>query len=333
MDKIALIGVGYWGRNHLKSLNKLREEGLIDKIVACDSNKLALNIVKKHSDMEIEYNWKKLLEDDDLNMASIVSPSPLHYEMSKEFMLAGKDVLVEKPMALNSDECDDLLDIQKKTGSGLMVGHIFRFHPAVIELREMIRKGNFGEILYFTIRRTALRPPRKDMGVMLALGIHEVDLTCFLLGDKTPDSIFADLNYLFGNKEEMAFILQKFGKTSAYSFESWVDPTKGKLRELCLVGSLGSAVINFLIPDEIKLVNAFLNVKETESGREYEAVQGEETIARLEYKEPLLEEIRHFVVQSQGNKQYNANGKIGKRAVVMIEKAIEANKKKSYVEM
>ena len=168
---------------------------------------------------------------------------------------------------------------------------------------------------------------------MLALGIHEVDLTCFLLGDKTPDMIFSDMNYFFDNQEEMAFILQKFGKTKAYSFESWVDPTKGKLRELSLIGSLGGAVLNFNIPDEIKIINSFLRKKEANEGHNYEAVQGGETVVRLEYKEPLLEEIRHFVVNSKSNKQYDANGIIGKRAVVMIEKAIEADKKKSFVKI
>lgn len=73
------------------------------------------------------------------------------------------------------------------------------------------------------------------MGVMLALGIHEVDLTCYLLGDKTPDSIFADMNSFYGNTEEMALIIQKFGKTTAYSYETWIDPTEGKLRELLLI--------------------------------------------------------------------------------------------------
>ncbi len=333
MTHIALIGVGYWGSNHLRALVKLRDEGLVTELIACDTSEISLKEVEKYEGIETETDWKNLLKDNNLDMVSIVSPSPMHYEMAKEFMLAGKDVLVEKPMALTSEECDDLINIQKQTGKGLMVGHIFRFHSAVLELKNMISKGDFGEVLYITIRRTALRPPRKDMGVMLALGIHEVDLTCFLLGDKTPDMIFSDMNYLFDKQEEMAFILQKFGKTSAYSFESWVDPTQGKLRELSLVGSLGSAVIDFLVPDEIKLVNSFLNVKESGYGKEFEVVQEGETTVKLESKEPLLEEIRHFIVNSKGNRIYDADGIIGRRAVIMIEKAIEANKKGRFIEI
>ena len=332
MTKYGVVGVGYWGRNHLRSLIKLREEGLIDHLVACDSSEFALKQIEEYDCVERKTNWRELLKDEDLEMVSIVSPSPLHYEMTKEFMLAGKDVLVEKPLAMSSTECKQLMQIEKETGKGLMVGHIFRFHPAILELRERIKQREFGDILYITVRRTALRTPRRDMGVMLALGIHEVDLNCFLLGDKNPDSIFADVNYLFDNQEEMAFILQKFGKISAYSFESWVDPTKGKLRELSLVGSLKSAVVNFLIPDEIKIISSYIKVKENKDHKLLEAIHGGETVIRVQSKEPLLEEIRHFINKSKTDKIYDSNSFIGMRAVQMVEKALESNEKRSFVE-
>ncbi len=333
MTKYAVVGLGYWGTNHLHALVKLRSQKIIDRIIVCDSNDEALEKTKEYLDIEVCKDWTHLLNDDSLDMVSIVAPSPFHFEMAKAFLLAGKDVLVEKPMALTSKECDELLEIQNQTKKGLMVGHIFRFHPAILELRERIQKGEFGEILYMIVRRMALRIPRKDMGVMLALGIHEVDLTCFLLGDKTPDSIFADMNYLYDQQEEMAFILQKFGKTSAYSFESWVDPSHGKLRELSLVGSLGSVNIDFLIPDKITIIKSYLDVKLGKKGNEYGVVDDGETTIHLDPQEPLLEEIRHFIVQSQGNKKYDADGIIGKRAVVMIEKAIEAHKNKKVIKM
>ncbi|MBN2156574.1 MAG: Gfo/Idh/MocA family oxidoreductase [Candidatus Lokiarchaeota archaeon] len=333
MTKYAIIGLGYWGSNHLRALDKLRSDKLIEQLVVCDINETALQETLKFPNIEKCRDWRILLKDESLDMVSIVSPSPYHFEMTKEFLLAGKDVLVEKPMALTSKECDILLEVQNQTGKGLMVGHVFRFHPAVIELRNRIQNGQFGEILTIMIRRIALRPPRKDMGVMLALGIHEVDLTCFLLGDKTPDSIFADINYYYDKQEETALILQKFGKTSAYSFESWIDPTQGKLRELSLVGSLGSVMIDFLVPNEIKIIQSHLIVKELEKGKNFDIVDKGESIVKLEPKEPLLEEIRHFIIQSKGNKKYESNGTIGKRAVLMIEKAIKAYRKRRFVKM
>ncbi|MHA1111222.1 MAG: Gfo/Idh/MocA family protein [Promethearchaeota archaeon] len=333
MTKYAIVGLGYWGKNHLRSLIKLRSQKIVDEIIVCDISDDALERTKEYPEIEVCKVWTHLLNDESLDMVSIVSPSPFHFEMTKAFLLAGKDVLVEKPMALTSKECEELLEIQKQTKKGLMVGHIFRFHPAILELRNRIQKGEFGEILYMIVRRMALRIPRKDMGVMLALGIHEVDLTCFLLGDKTPDSIFADMNYLYDDQEEMAFILQKFGKCSAYSFESWVDPTQGKLRELSLVGSLGSVTIDFLVPNEIKIIKSYLDVEEGEKGKEFTIINKGESIINLDPQEPLLEEIKHFIIESQGNKNYKADGNVGRRAVVMIEKAIEAHTNKKVIKM
>ena len=333
MKKIGIIGVGYWGKNHLKALNKLKEMGEIDEIVVCDVNKKFLEDYQKLHEIDIETDWSKLLEDDKLDAVSIVTPSTTHYEIAKKFMQAGKDVLVEKPMALTVKECNELIATSNDTGSGLMVGHIFRFHPGVLEIRRRIKNGDFGEILYLKIWRQSLTKPRLDMGVMLALGIHEVDLTCFLLGDKKPDAIFADMNFYFNQKEEMAFIIQKFGRTTAYSFESWLDPTNGKLRKLHLIGSKGSAKLDFSIPNKITLVNSYLEISGNDEDKFFDVVNGGEFELSIEYKEPLLEEIHHFIKESYGNKQYLANGLVGKNAVEMINSAIESSKKGQFVKL
>ncbi|MHA1685523.1 MAG: Gfo/Idh/MocA family protein [Candidatus Heimdallarchaeaceae archaeon] len=333
MVKVGLIGIGYWGKNHLRVLRQLRDEGLIDQIVCCDTNEVALKRAKKHDNIEVEKNWKKLLEDESLDMVTIAAPTPLHYSMSKLFLEAQKDVLVEKPMAMTVEECEDLIQISKERNAGLMVGHIFRFHPAILELKKRVDYGEFGDILYIIIKRQTLTTPRKDMGVMLALGIHEVDLTCFILGDQEPDSIFADLNKYFTNREEMALIIQKFGNTTAYSFESWVDPSKGKLRELHLIGSLGGASLNFSVPNKLVLHHSYLTQTDTKNNKKLEVVNGGDFEILLEPKEPLYEEIKHFVLESQKNKNYKANGIIGMRAVKMISKALESNEKKRFMQL
>ena len=330
---IGLIGVGYWGRNHLRALKKLQDEGEISEITICDTNENALLEVKKYDGVNIEKDWKKLCKNDEIDLASIVTPTPFHYSMTKEFLKAGKDVLVEKPLATTVEECDDLIKTIEETGSGLMVGHIFRYHPGILGLKERIQNGEFGDILYLIIKRQTLTTPRRDMGVMLALGIHEVDLTCFLLGDKSPDMIFADMNNFYDKHEEMALIIQKFGKTTAYSLESWVDPTRGKLRELSLIGSQGSAVLNFSIPNKIIKHQAYLELSNQSDTKRGEVINGGEFEITLEFKEPLLEEIRHFILESQRDKKYQSNAVIGRRAVIMIEKAIESNTKKEFVKL
>lgn len=125
----------------------MNEEGLISKIVVCDINQEALEEMRVKKDIEIENNWYKLHDDEELQLVSIVSPSLMRYEMAKQFMLKGKDILIEKPMAMSSKECDELIKISQETGSGIMVGHIFRFHSAANELKRRIEQNEFSEII------------------------------------------------------------------------------------------------------------------------------------------------------------------------------------------
>jgi len=331
MVNIALIGMGYWGRNHFRALRTLQKNGDLDKILVCDSNPRILKELKKLDNIYLETNWKKVVMNKDFDLVDIVVPTPLHYKISREMMLAGKDVLVEKPLSLTSVECDNLIKVSNETGRGLMVGHIFRYHTAVNELRNRIMEGFFGDILYITIRRQSLRIPRKDMGVMLALGVHEVDLHSYLLGDIEPDSIFADINFFFGRKDDMAFIIQKFGNIKAYSIESWVDPSRGKLRELTLVGRKGSAMIDFSVPEKIQIINEYINPNDNLDSREI-IREGSFTVS-LEPKEPLLEEIKHFIEKSLSDKQYSSNAQVGKRSIVMLEKAFRSSIEGKYINL
>jgi len=331
MVNIALIGMGYWGKNHFRALRTLQKDGKVDNILVCDKNVKVLSELEKTTDVYLEKDWKEVVTDEDFELVDIVVPTPSHYKISKDMMLAGKDVLVEKPLSLTSEECDKLIEISKNTGSGLMVGHIFRYHTAVNELKQRIEEGYFGEILYITTRRQSLRIPRKDMGVMLALGVHEVDLHSYLLGDIEPDSIFADINYFFGGKDDMALIIQKFGDIKAYSKESWVDPSQGKLRDLTLVGRRGSAIINFSIPDKLHIINEFINPNDIKDTREI-IREGSFTVS-LEFKEPLLEEIKHFIEKSLSDKKYASNALVGKRAILMLEKAFKSSKEGKYIKI
>ena len=332
MEKIGLIGVGHWGKNHLRALQSIRDDGEFDDLVVCDNNKELLDSIKKFNDVEVEINWKNLLRDKELSKVIIATSSSLHYQLAKDFMLAKKDVLVEKPMAMTSKECEDLINIRNETNSGLMVGHIFRFHPVVLELKKRIRKGDFGEIMKIKIFRQSIRRPRRDMGVMLALGIHDVDLTCFLLGDQPPDNIFADINFHYGNQEESALIIQKFGKTSCYSYESWIDPTNGKHRKLDLIGSKGCASFDFSIPDKFRTINSYLVKNRDQKSGFIDVINDGYFNVSLDYKEPLKEEIKHFIEESKNQKNYRSNAEVGKRAVEMIELAFEANNKRKVID-
>lgn len=181
MTGIAVIGTGYWGKNHVRTYSELVSEGVIDSVKICDLDEKRARELGEAFNIEYLTDYKELIADPNIDAVSIVTSSHTHYALAKEFMEAGKDVLVEKPMTMNSKEAEQLVKIAKDTNRILMVGHIFRHHPAVKELKHRIDQGEFGKIRLISSNRLSFGAPRKDMGVIYALGVHEVDMFCYLI--------------------------------------------------------------------------------------------------------------------------------------------------------
>lgn len=314
--KIAVIGTGYWGKNHVRALKELMDEGAIEELSICDVNEERAKEMASNYGIPYFTDYNELKNIDGVVIAT---PSDTHYEIAKTFLERGKHVLVEKPMTLDSKKADELIKIAEKNGNILMVGHIFRYHPAVIELKNKIERGDFGRVYYIISNRFSLREPRKDMGVLFALGIHEVDVFTYLLNREYPRAIFATISNYIGNTEEVAQIISYFdNETKGYAFESWITPVYGKRRELIVIGSRMSAFVDYLKPNEIKFFDSMILNDRVSMEGSY--------VVPLEYKEPLKEELRDFIECIKTGKKPIADMYMGKRAVEMIEAAIKAAK-------
>ena len=311
--KIAVVGTGYWGKNHVRILKEVLNEGKIEELYICDKNEERVKDIANNYSISYYTDYKEIPKD--IDGIVIATPSDTHYDISKEFLEAGKDVLVEKPMTLNSKEAEKLIKIAEKNGNILMAGHIFRYHPAVIELKNRIERGDFGKIYYMMSNRFSLRYPRKDMGVLFALGIHEVDIFCYLLNKEYPEEIFATIEKYIGKTEETSQIITYFeNNIKGYAFESWLTPVYGKKRELFVVGSRMSAFVDYLKPNEIKFFDVMISPEIVATEGSY--------IVPIKYKEPLKEEIYDFIECIKTRKKPISDKHVGKRAVEMIEKAI-----------
>ena len=315
--KLAVVGTGYWGKNHVRALKELLDEGKISHLSICDTDEKRADEIAQH--YGIPYCTSSHELSDDVDGVVIATPSDTHHALAKEFLAAGKDVLVEKPMTLHSRRAEELIQIAEKNECILMVGHIFRYHSAVNEIKRRITRGDFGSIYYMMSNRFSLRYPRKDMGVLFALGIHEVDVFCYLMDQPYPEELFATVSNYIGKTEETAQIITYFkGGATGYAFESWITPVYGKRRELVVVGSRMSARIDYLKPNEITFFDATIS-PETVS-------QEDSYVIPIEYREPLKEELLDFITCMKTRKQPVANMHIGKAAVEMIEKAMESAK-------
>ncbi len=247
-------------------------------------------------------------------------------------MEAGKDVLVEKPMTDNSQQAQELIEVAENNRSVLMVGHIFRHHSAVQEMKKRIERGDFGRIYYLTSERLSFREPRPDMGVMFALAIHEVDIFCHLLDVEYPQEISAQVSSFLTDIEEVAFLLLRFANdTLGYAFESWLAPVYGKKRDLTIMGSKMSAKVDYLKPQELQLFNAAI-IRMQEGGSLKAEYEGAYTVP-IPYREPLKEEMKNFVHCIETREKPLSDMYAGKRAVEMIELAFKSSEENRAVKV
>ena len=210
--RVALIGFGGIARSHNKGYTILAEENAPVKLVAvCDVNpdqfasQLSINIDSGKgglpADIHTYTSVDDLIANEDFDMAVICLPSYLHKEYAIKLMEAGKDVLSEKPMALCSADCDDMIEASKRTGRKLMIGQCLRFDAAYLFLKECIENGTFGKVKHVFMNRLSAQPrwgferwfedDTKSGGCVMDMHIHDVDMARFLLGEPEAVSLLA----------------------------------------------------------------------------------------------------------------------------------------------
>ena len=324
MPGIAVIGVGHWGEKHARTYKELCLEGVADTVQICDVNQARVLELSSALDIRGTSNYQQVLNDSKIQAVSIVTPSRTHYKVAKECMEAGKDVLVEKPLTMDVATAEELVKIAKQNNRILMVGHVFRYHPAVQELRRRINEGELGKIQTIISSRETFGLPRKDMGVIYALGIHELDMFCYLMEVDYPESVTAVTSKVYSQDiEETAMLAVDFGEVKGYAFESWLVPGHEKKRDLMVVGSKMSARVDYLKPQELCLFDTRVITK---NGAPTSIEDNGERVVSIPYAEPLKEELRHFISCVDSRQKPLTDGAVGVRAVAMAEAALASAK-------
>ncbi len=299
-------------------------EKQINYLKICDSNEKRVKQMSMDYNLDYTIDINDIKNDKKITAVVIVTPSKTHYNLSKFFLESGKDVFVEKPLTLNSNEAKELTELATKNNKILMVGHLFRFHPAVKDLKERIDIGEFGKINMIISYRFALGVPRKDMGVIFALAVHDLDLACYLLNQSIPESILVDNAKFHQDKViEMANISLTFKDgVKGYMMVSWDIPVYNRKRELIIIGSEKSAILNYLTPNEYYIYDT--KIKKSYINETLFLEKEENSINKIiiKYKEPLREEIEHFLYCIKNRTTPETNGVVGYNAIKMCEKAL-----------
>lgn len=317
MVNVGLIGVGRWGHNHLREITELHESGLCEFVGFVDTRE-SKSLAEKYS---VEYfeDYEQILPLVDTVL--IVTPTDTHYEIVKHCLLKDKHVFVEKPLTMDSEEAKELVTIADREKLVLAVGYQYRFNPTVIKLREEIEKT--GDIHYITMRYIhSSKPPRKDMGVIFNFGAHLFDILNFLIG-RLPERIFCKkVNYFSEVREDYASILVDYGDFIASLEVSWLHPLKK--RDCWVIASKEKIYSDFL---DQNLEKHFIDISLGDTVN-----RGVEEV-RIEPREPLKEEIKHFIDCVKEGREPINNKNAGYLATKLCELALESAKKGEEVEV
>jgi UDP-2-acetamido-3-amino-2,3-dideoxy-glucuronate N-acetyltransferase len=303
-SNIALIGCGYWGKNLCRNFHAL--DSLYTVVDATESGQSTARSIAPGA--QITHSLDDVLRNDQIQGVALATPAETHSDLAIQAMQAGKDVFVEKPMALTMEDAELMKNVAEETGRILMVGHLLEFHPSVLKLRDMIASGELGKINYIYSNRLNFGKVRTEENALWSFAPHDVAVILRLMGQAPVDVSSCGGSYLTNEIADTTMSNLRFDDESrAHIFVSWLHPFKEQ--RLVVVGDKKMAVFNDVAPLGEKLQLYPQNV-------EFDGVMPllkKEDAQFVEHAgtEPLREECKHFLECIQSRKQPLTNAQSG----------------------
>ena len=317
MVGMAVVGAGAWGKNHIRVFSELPNVRL--KYV-CDSDRSKLlSIQKAYPQTKMVETMKPILEDSEVKGIVVASSAASHYFLAKEALMADRDVLVEKPMALHSEEAEEILEIAEKKGRILMVGHLLLYHPVVDRLKEMILTGELGEIYYLYTQRVNLGVIRQDENALLSFAPHDLSVILYLINEQPVVVSAHGESYIQRGIEDVVFVSLRFSDGKMANIHlSWLDPHK--MRKITIVGAKKMVVFDDVEASEkLRIYDKGVRSPSYDTYSEYLSLRfGDITIPSIKMVEPLRTEAAHFVQCVESRKEPKTSGRDGLRVVNIL---------------
>jgi predicted dehydrogenase len=317
---VGIIGCGYWGPNLVRNLNAL---GDCSVKWLCDLRAKRLqHLSSLYPSIPTTNDFHKLLSDKQVNAVVVATPVSTHFTLAKASLLAGKHVFVEKPLARSTAECEELIELARKKGLTLMVGHTFLYSAPVRKIKEIIDRGDIGQVRYISARRLNLGLFQKDINVAWDLAPHDISIVLYLLG-QMPRSVNCrgHANVTPGIEDVTSMSLNFEGSCFASIQSSWLDPLK--VREMTIVGDRRMILYNDVAPlEKIKIFDARVETPphyDTFAEFQYAYHYGDVYVPYLKQEEPLKVECQHFMDCIRNGHRPLSSGEDGRKMVQVLE--------------
>jgi len=319
MLKVAQIGIGRWGKNHLRNYVQL---GVMN--LACDLDQKNIDAaLLLYPDLKITKNIDDVFNNPEIDAVVIATPASTHLALGKKALESGKHVFIEKPIVFKQQDLEILIDLAKQKNLVLMEGHLLLYHGAVNKMRDAIRSGLIGDLQQLYFRRANLGAIRFEANVLWDLGVHDVSVLYYLL-DEHPEYISAQSASFYPQKtDEVVFTAVKFASGKiAHIHNSWLDPFKD--RKAIAIGSKGMLVMDELATDgKVKFIKKHIAYDPTKKFEHERYQYLDEGVEVLEYPEvePLRTECEHFISACAKGTAVRSDGLNSLRVLKTLEAA------------
>ena len=317
--RVGQVGLGYWGPNLARNF-----DFLADLRWLCDLDEAHLqDIGRRHPGAQLTSDFEQLLADDELDAIVIATPVPTHAPLAKRALEAGKHVFVEKPMAMNAADAEELVALAEERDLTLMPGHLLIYHPAVRKLKELTASEELGEIRYVYGNRQNHGKIRTNESALWSLGVHDLSVILYLI-DEEPSEAWAHGNaFLNEGVEDVVFCYLRFpsGKV-AHMHLSWLDPHK--MRKMTVVGREKMAVFDDMELERKVTVYEKSPWKRAETYGEWQTRSGDISIPKISTDEPLRLECTRFLELVGGDGDREKVARDGARVVRTLEMLTES---------
>jgi len=322
--KVGVIGLGYWGPNLVRNFCTLPESELV---TGCDLQvERCQKIASLYPSIRFTQNVQEIFESKEINAVAIATPVRTHYPLVKQALAAGKHVLITKPLTDNAAHAEELINLADKKRLILQVDHTFIYHPAVERLKDIVMRGELGDLYYFDSVRINLGLFQTDVSVIWDLAPHDISIMEHLISRPVQWVQAVGARHAGQKFESMAYITVQFADNIlGHCHVNWLAPMK--IRLITLGGSRRMVVYDDnLVTEKVKIYDKGVTLNSIEGL--YDALvqyrQGDMHAPAIENSEALAREIRHFVhCITQGTTPIT-DGRSGLRVVRILAAAEES---------
>ncbi|MCX8006571.1 MAG: Gfo/Idh/MocA family oxidoreductase [Coriobacteriia bacterium] len=321
--RVGMVGYGYWGPNIVRNLVRVPSAELA---VLCDaSERNRARFAAAYPDVPTVDSIERMLAEHEVDAVVVATSAPTHHAIARAAIDAGKHCFVEKPLALTSADAEDLVRAADAAGVVLMVGHLMKYHSAIVWMKEYIASGALGDVLYLYMQRLNLGKVRTEENAFWSLAPHDVSIALYLL-DEAPESVSASgASFVTPGVHDTVFANLRFSSGKMANIHvSWLDPHK--VRRLTIVGSKQMLVFDDMQATE-KIWVYDRGVEPPEAlpyGADVQLRFGDIHVPWVPLKEPLLVEVEHFVKCCQTGETPTSDGRDGLRVVRVLEAVDES---------